>query len=289
MGIGKVVLGGLAVLLVMGACNDAGEDGAALPAEASTASGIDQEAGLGGSAADVAPASTSGVGSSAVADDETGVVASVIDGDTLSLTDGRTVRVLGIDSCETVTYSGRQARADAQRLLRAGQTVSLRAEPGVDRDIYYRQLRYVSLPDGRDYGQAMIGFEHTGVYEGGDASTAYTAQLRRLDDGPRECAFLAPTTSAAPTTTTARPTPQAEPVPAPRPAPRSSPEPAAPTPAPAPSQSTGSNCHPSYTPCVPDGPGLDCGDIRKLVIVTGPDEFRLDGDDNDGRGCESYG
>lgn len=50
----------------------------------------------------------------------------------------------------------------------------------------------------------------------------------------------------------------------------------------------GSGCHPSYTPCVPAGPDLDCGQIGFAVRVTGPDEFGLDLD-LDGRGCESYG
>ena len=55
---------------------------------------------------------------------------------------------------------------------------------------------------------------------------------------------------------------------------------------PAPSVEAG--CHPSYRPCVPDVAGdLDCGDIDFPVEVIGPDEYRFDGSDNDGRGCES--
>lgn len=49
----------------------------------------------------------------------------------------------------------------------------------------------------------------------------------------------------------------------------------------------GGGCHPSYRPCVPAGRGdLDCPDIGHPVQVVGPDEYRLDGD-NDGEGCES--
>lgn len=285
VGTGKFVVGSLAVLLVVGACNNADESESSQGPVASEASAYDASGG-GGSATGDVPISTSGAGSSSVAEDETGVIASVVDGDTLALADGRVVRVLGIDSCEIITHSGLEARSDAQQLLRAGQLVSLRGEPGVDRDVYRRHLRYVTTPGGQDFGSAMIGFEHTGVYEGGDASVAYTAQMRRLDDGPRDCTFLPPATSATPTTTAARPIPPADPAPAPRPAPRPAPEAA---PVPEPREPNAANCHSSYTPCVPDGPDLDCGDIRKLVIVTGPDEFRLDGDDNDGRGCESYG
>jgi hypothetical protein len=49
-----------------------------------------------------------------------------------------------------------------------------------------------------------------------------------------------------------------------------------------------SSCHPSYTPCIPNGPDLDCADVRPLVgsvRVIGPDSYRLDGD-KDGIGCE---
>lgn len=59
------------------------------------------------------------------------------------------------------------------------------------------------------------------------------------------------------------------------------------------------DCHPDYATCIPvkgDGSGrgeandLDCGDLRKLVRIrqVGVDPYRLDGDDDDGLGCESY-
>ena len=51
----------------------------------------------------------------------------------------------------------------------------------------------------------------------------------------------------------------------------------------------GSNCHASYSPCLPIVADLDCPDVRDLgkapVTVKGPDEYRLDRD-NDGLGCE---
>jgi micrococcal nuclease len=51
-----------------------------------------------------------------------------------------------------------------------------------------------------------------------------------------------------------------------------------------------SDCHPSYTPCLPVVSDLDCADVRAMgaapVAVKGPDEYRLDGSDNDGIGCE---
>jgi hypothetical protein len=61
-----------------------------------------------------------------------------------------------------------------------------------------------------------------------------------------------------------------------------------PAPAPA-SGGGGNNCHPSYSPCLPIGPDLDCPDVRAMgkapVRVMGPDSYRLDGD-HDGIGCE---
>lgn len=68
----------------------------------------------------------------------------------------------------------------------------------------------------------------------------------------------------------------------------------APTPPPAPVSTytppgtTSSNCHPSYSPCVPNaGYDLDCPDIGMRVSVIGPDSYWLDAD-NDGTGCDSY-
>ncbi|MYI14205.1 MAG: hypothetical protein F4108_00500, partial [Acidimicrobiaceae bacterium] len=53
------------------------------------------------------------------------------------------------------------------------------------------------------------------------------------------------------------------------------------------------DCHPAYTPCLPNLPGdaLNCGDLtsdQKPVTVNeiGVDPYRLDRD-GDGRGCTS--
>ena len=63
----------------------------------------------------------------------------------------------------------------------------------------------------------------------------------------------------------------------------------APAKEPDPEPPANADCHPSYQPCVPNaGHDLDCGDIGFRVAVIGPDEYRLDGSDNDGRGCESF-
>jgi endonuclease YncB( thermonuclease family) len=108
-------------------------------------------------------------------------VSRTIDGDTFELTDGRTVRVLGIDSCESNTPSGREATAAAQDVLMSGGPVYLITEPGVTTDRDDRLLRYVNAGS-RDLGTYMVRYDHTGVYQGdNDASAAYVAQLYAND------------------------------------------------------------------------------------------------------------
>jgi micrococcal nuclease len=75
-------------------------------------------------------------------------VARVVDGDTLDLADGRTVRVLGIDTPETHNPGltgpqplGPEATARLEQLV-AGRTVALEPDT-TDRDHYGRLLRHV--------------------------------------------------------------------------------------------------------------------------------------------------
>lgn len=89
--------------------------------------------------------------------------------------------------------------------------------------------------------------------------------------------------------------PAAAPAPAPAPpplapAPEPAPRPAAPPPPPvpvAPAQAAG--CDPNYSGCVPMyPPDVDCGDLTSdNIAVLGTDVHGLDGNDNDGVGCES--
>ena len=51
----------------------------------------------------------------------------------------------------------------------------------------------------------------------------------------------------------------------------------------------GSNATPRTRRACPNaGHDLDCKDIGFMVTIIGPDEYRLDGSDHDGKGCESY-
>ena len=124
-------------------------------------------------------------------------VASITDGDTFITADGTKIRPLGIDSCEMSTPAGPKAKEAAEFWL-AGQTVVLRTEPGVDLDVHGRSLRYVQVR-GVDFGELMVSYDHTGVYQGKlaakySASPTYLAGLRTLDSGNgRTCAGTAST------------------------------------------------------------------------------------------------
>ena len=108
----------------------------------------------------------------------------------------------------------------------------------------------------------------------------------------------APTTTVAPTTTT---TTTAKPKPAPTTTTTAKPRPrptTTTTAEPAPAPATSSSCHPSYRgTCIPpDVSDADCAGgtgngpwyvQEKDIEVIGTDVFGLDGNDNDGVGCES--
>ena len=211
-----------------------------------------------------------------------GTVSEVVDGDTVrvELATGReTVRIIGIDTPEVVHPSqpeacfGAEATAFATRTLE-GQPVSLELDPSQDeRDRYDRLLAHVWVGDVLYASEAIGGgfgihyiYEDPSVHavEFGAAADAARTGGRGIwsrcdgrvdlpvDDG------VVPEGDDSPDATS-RPDPTVE-----------------------------AGCHPSYRPCVPDDAGdLDCGDIDFPVEVIGPDEYRFDGSDNDGRGCES--
>jgi micrococcal nuclease len=113
----------------------------------------------------------------AVATQSAVLVSTVVDGDTFHIeTNGEkhTIRVLGIDTPEVVDPRrpvqcyGKEASAKAKELL-TGRHVTLLSDPTqADKDRYGRWLRYVTLPDGADYGLLMIreGYAHEYTYNG---------------------------------------------------------------------------------------------------------------------------
>ncbi|MDN5860451.1 MAG: thermonuclease family protein [Pseudonocardia sp.] len=230
------------------------------------------------------------------------IVTNVIDGDTLKLSDGRTVRVLGIDTPEAGECGYEQAREFARATL-LDEQVEVASDPTQDTvDRYGRALLYVAR-GGVDYSHAVVtaGWaEHLVV---GGVPVEKAEILQAAQAAAREAKLgiwgqpCTRSTRASPNSThRAQPPTKRDgdadikrPVAPAAAAPEREPGPAAPpTPRPV-SEPSGRDCHPSYVPCVPDSiRDLNCKDVGHRVKVVGPDEYRLDGDDNDGKGCESY-
>jgi endonuclease YncB( thermonuclease family) len=194
-----------------------------------------------------------------------GTVTHIVDGDTLDvrLTSGKTerIRLIGIDTPERGSCFFSQATTRAGQLAMSKQVV-LRGDPTQDtRDRYGRLLAYVWLPGGKDLGYQLIAGGFAKVY-------VYRNAFQRLS-AYRTAGAAAKSATAGQWKACAAPVPVAAPVPAPKP--------------------PSSNCHPSYSPCLPIVDDLDCADIRALgvapVRVLSSDPYRLDAD-NDGLGCE---
>ncbi len=211
---------------------------------------------------------------------QSSVVASVTDGDTIVLADGRKVRLAQVDGPEYNECFGGDATRYVRELI-DGETVFLRRPAGAPVvDTYGRTLAEVlTMSDGRlvSVNEAIVanGFgEHDESFASEDPDLA--ARLTAAERSARSSGRGLWTGCAA--------APQQVPV---QPLVPSSPPATSPPATPPPP--TG-NCHPAYSPCVPPpGPDLDCKDIGHTVQVdhTYGDPHRLDGD-KDGVGCESY-
>lgn len=215
-------------------------------------------------------------------------VVRVVDGDTVDvqLADGTVerLRLIGIDTPEVVDPRkpvqcfGRDASAHAHELL-DGQAVGVELDPSQgERDIYNRLLAYVWLPDGRNFGEAMIadGYAHEYTY---NLPYAYLDSFRAAQDTAiaNQAGLWSPSTCAGDTTQPADAVPAA-------PAPQA---PAADPPLSGPAPYAG--------PYDPFGPDRDCGNFRThadaqtfFIAAGGPrtDRHRLDAD-HDGTACET--
>jgi micrococcal nuclease len=206
---------------------------------------------------------------------EVAVVASVYDGDTLTLRTGRRVRLLQIDTPELGSgecYS-RAARTALLALAPPGKKVVLEADPSLDRvDRYGRLLRYVrrngvnvNLELTRRGAAAPYFYRgDRGRYAGSLMRAAQSAKVAKRGLW-RACPRTVLDPFRAVSTGLSGPASQ--------------------TPPPS------GKCDPNYAGgCVPPyPPDLDCADIRAMGIapvrVVGSDPHRLDGD-HDGLGCE---
>ncbi len=205
---------------------------------------------------------------------EGAVVASVYDGDTLTLQDGRRVRLLQIDTPELGSgecYS-RAARTALLRLAPVGARVALEADGNLDRvDRYGRLLRYVRRT-GTNVNLELVREGAAAPYfyrgERGRYAAPLLAAARQAKAAKRGLWKACTSTVLDPTNAVATG----------RSGPASIPK-------------RNGKCDPNYTGgCVPPyPPDVDCADIRALGIapvrVIGADPHGLDGD-GDGWGCE---
>lgn len=254
-------------------------------------------AGAGAGAAVAAPTASAAPTAPAAPRSETAVVASVYDGDTLTLRDGRKVRLLQIDTPELGSgecYS-RAAATALRALARPGSAVRLDPDPALDTvDRYGRLLRYI-VRDGLNVNLELVRRGAAAPYFYRGERGRYSAQLltaakaaqaaRRGLWGACPGARLAP--ERAVDTGTGGPPASASGAAA------SGTSRVAPTPvtAPAPGAARGApgRCDPSYPDvCIPPAPpDLDCADVQERNFrVLPPDPHNFDGRDHDGRGCE---
>lgn len=103
---------------------------------------------------------------------ETGVVERITDGDTFRLEGGERVRLIGVDTPETVAPGkdvecfGPEATAELAKLIPPGSRVRLLRDRS-DRDRFDRLLRYVTADDGTDVQLALLdgGFAEAKRYK----------------------------------------------------------------------------------------------------------------------------
>jgi endonuclease YncB( thermonuclease family) len=185
-----------------------------------------------------------------------GKVARVVDGDTLDvvLASGKRerVRLIGIDTPERGACYSAAATARARALALSKRVVLKGDATQATRDRYRRLLAYVWLPGGKDLGFQLLagGFGKVYVFDDPFQRLGAYRRAEASAKGRGAGQWKGCGRAAKPPT---------------------------------------SNCHASYSPCLPVVGDLDCADVRALgvapVRVLGSDPYRLDGDD-DGYGCE---
>ncbi len=197
-------------------------------------------------------------------------VSRVVDGDTIEVTGGERVRLIGIDTPEVYGGAecyGQQASAYMRQQLPVGTAVRLVYD--VERlDRFWRSLAYVyRLPDGLFVNAALVreGYASVATYP---PNVAHVDEFLALQRQAREAAvgLWSACSQATPTKT-------------------SMPPPSPPTM----EGASGGGCDGAYPDiCIPSTPpDLDCGSIsHRRFRVLPPDPHRLDGDNN-GMGCES--
>ena len=212
------------------------------------------------------------------------VIARVIDGDTVALTNGTRVRLVQIDTPEVgggECYS-QAARKALLRLTPVGSTVLLEADPQLDNvDRYGRLLRYIKR-DGVNVNIRLVLDGAAAPYfyrsERGRYAERFVSAVTQAKTAKRGLWGACPGTQLTMTgplqTQQGKPTPTTPPLPIANPG--------------------SPNCHPSYKgACLdPNSSDYDCAGgsgngplYTGRVEVVGPDDFGLDRD-GDGVGCD---
>jgi endonuclease YncB( thermonuclease family) len=179
-----------------------------------------------------------------------------VDGDTVKLLDGQSVRVIGIDTPERGECGYHEATDLTQQTISQGATLQ-RVAGHENTDRYDRLLRYVVTDNGVDLGTRLL--------RAGLATARYDSR-DGYDSHPKEDKYHTIDSRTAHKCGTSGTTN---------------------TPPGVSGSSSGSGkCDPNYGgSCVPlSGTDLDCSDISGAVTVNGADIHRFDGD-GDGRGC----
>jgi micrococcal nuclease len=203
-------------------------------------------------------------------------VTKVTDGDTITLSTGKKIRLLQIDTPELSQAEcyGREARSALVSLLNTPGQLSFMPDPNLDQvDRYGRLLRYVFIGKiNINLKLVEIGAAAPYFYRG--EKGRYSAQILKAAQSAKEKSLglwkscpgtkLSPTDAVTTTRTVVRTISSATP--------------------------EGVKCDPNYAGCVPvSPPDLDCSDIKRLglapVKVIGIDVHRLDRD-GDGIGCD---
>ena len=120
-----------------------------------------------------------------------GNVSKVVDGDTITMSNGEKVRLIQIDTPELASKEcyGVQAKSELAKLLNQPGEVTLQADPKLDNiDRYGRLLRYVFIGDTNlnlkliEIGAAAPYFyrNEKGIYAAEFLKAAQTAQKRKL-------------------------------------------------------------------------------------------------------------
>ncbi|MET0326963.1 MAG: excalibur calcium-binding domain-containing protein [Ilumatobacteraceae bacterium] len=131
------------------------------------------------------------------------MISHVVDGDTVDLSTGERVRLIGIDAPENGSCGAAEATARLTALV-GGQTVAVVAGARDDVDRYGRLLRYVEIP-GVDAGRTLIG-EGLAVARY-DSRDGYGGHPREADYVATDAATSNVTCAGPPTTPTPPTTP----------------------------------------------------------------------------------